>query len=132
MLKHALAKKLHTKRAIKSSPETQFESLLLQLHIPFEREYHFTTIQDWRFDFALPLKKIAFEIEGGVWIKGRHNRPIGFMNDCKKYLHGQLEGWKIIRIPAPWLYHTSGNKSQPYLLTYEELKEMIRELVGKD
>ena len=38
----------------------------------------------WRFDFAWPMKMVALEVEGGVWIRGRHNRPQGFLRDIEK------------------------------------------------
>ena len=62
----------------------------------------------FRFDCANPSEKIAIEIEGGLWITGRHNHPLGMIQDMEKYNLAVLEGWKILRYTtdtvrkAPW------------------------------
>jgi len=48
-------------------------------------------------DFAWPDKKIAVEIEGGVWGLGRHNRPKGFIADTEKYNAAAEMGWTVLR-----------------------------------
>ena len=68
-----------------------------------EREYKFHPVRKWRFDFAWPELKVAAEVEGGVYVKGRHNRGSGFVKDCEKYAEALLLGWKVIRIPGPWV-----------------------------
>lgn len=52
----------------------------------------------WKFDIAFEWAKIAVEIEGGVFTRGRHTRPMGFMADCEKYNTAALMGWKVLRI----------------------------------
>lgn len=64
----------------------------------WEREYQFHPTRRWRFDFAWPLKKIAVEIEGGVWSNGRHTRGSGFIEDCRKYNEAVILGWRVIRV----------------------------------
>lgn len=61
------------------------------------REHRFALPRNWRFDFAWPDEKIAVEIEGGIWTKGRHTRGKGFLNDLEKYNAATLEGWKVYR-----------------------------------
>lgn len=62
----------------------------------------------FRFDCANPSQKIAIEIEGGIWVTGRHNRPLGMEQDMEKYNMAVLEGWKVLRYPpdilrkSPW------------------------------
>lgn len=53
----------------------------------------------WRFDLAWPSRRIAAEVEGGIWAKsaGRHNRGSGFEGDCEKYNAATLLGWKVLR-----------------------------------
>lgn len=41
--------------------------------------------------------KIAVEIEGGIFVQGRHNRGLGMQGDCVKYNAAQVEGWKVLR-----------------------------------
>jgi len=59
-------------------------------------EYRFCK-RRWRFDYAIPDKKIAIEIEGGVWISGRHNRASGFLKDMEKYNTATILGWRVLR-----------------------------------
>jgi len=51
----------------------------------------------WRFDYAWILPKIAVEIEGGVWMQGRHTRGSGFVKDMEKYNYAGLLGWRIFK-----------------------------------
>jgi len=60
-------------------------------------EYKFDTKRRWRFDFSNKKLKLAIEIEGGVWNRGRHIRGKGFIADCEKYNQAQLLGWKVLR-----------------------------------
>lgn len=60
-------------------------------------EYKGIEGRKFRFDAANPALKIAVEIEGGAWIYGRHNRPIGMQQDIEKYNLAVLEGWRVLR-----------------------------------
>jgi len=76
------------------------EMLALQfraLRIDVEREYRFHATRRWRFDFAVPAKKLAIEIEGGLYNGGRHTRGKGYELDLEKYQAAQLEGWTVYR-----------------------------------
>jgi len=65
------------------------------LPIP-EREYRFHPIRWWRIDYCWPEYKLAVEIEGGIWIYGRHNRAIGYKKDMEKYNQLAIQGyWKL-------------------------------------
>ena len=64
---------------------------------PVVQEHKFHPDRRWRFDFAWPEQKIAAEIEGGVWTRGRHTRGKGFINDCDKYNAATLLGWRVFR-----------------------------------
>jgi len=65
-----------------------------------EREFLFHPVRKWRFDFAWPDKKIAVEVEGGIWTGGRHTRGKGFLDDCEKYNQAALLGWMVLRFPV--------------------------------
>jgi very-short-patch-repair endonuclease len=54
-------------------------------------------IRRWRFDFAFPLEMVAVEIEGGLYIRGRHMRGAGAEKDMEKYNRAELEGWTVLR-----------------------------------
>ena len=66
-------------------------------------EYRFHPTRKWRFDFAAPRYRVAVEIEGGVYQRGRHNRPAGFVADAEKYNAAAGMGWRVIRLPGPML-----------------------------
>lgn len=82
----------------KEKDHKPFLSLLstfkIQLPIP---EYRFHHTRQWRFDYAWPQKKIALEIEGGVFTQGRHSRGAGMVGDMEKYNNAAVLGWRIIR-----------------------------------
>jgi hypothetical protein len=40
---------------------------------------------------------VAIEIEGGLWIMGRHNRPASMIKDLEKYNASALLGWRILK-----------------------------------
>lgn len=60
-------------------------------------EFRFAPPRRWHFDFAWENERIALEVEGGVWIKGRHTRPQGFLNDMEKYNNAAALGWRLLR-----------------------------------
>ncbi len=75
------------------------ERLALQLRIKRlvpEREFKFHPTRRWRFDFAFLPAKVGIECHGGIWSGGRHNRGGGFQQDCVKYSHAALLGWRIL------------------------------------
>lgn len=73
------------------------EAILKASHIPFIREYKFDKSRRWRFDFAFPEHFVAVEVEGGVWIGGRHTRASGFVKDLEKYNQAASMGWLVLR-----------------------------------
>lgn len=66
----------------------------------WERNWRFDPVRRWRLDFAHFVYRLAVEIEGGTWIKGRHVTGVGFRNDCEKYNAATLKGWRIFRFTA--------------------------------
>ena len=68
------------------------------------KEYRFHTKRMWRFDYAIPQHKIALEVEGGIWTRGRHTRPQGFLGDVDKYNTATLMGWRVFRVTPDTLY----------------------------
>jgi len=73
-----------------------------------EREYRFHPTRRWRFDFAWPAEKVAVEIEGGIWTRGRHVRGSGFEKDCEKYNMAVAEGWRVFRLTRGMLEREPG------------------------
>ena len=60
-------------------------------------EYKFHPTRKWRFDYCWPDKKVALEVEGGVWTGGRHTRGSGFVRDILKYNSAAILGWRVLR-----------------------------------
>ncbi len=60
-------------------------------------EFRFHPTRKWRFDFAWPEHKVAMEIEGAVWVRGRHTRGSGFVKDMEKYNAAASLGWRVFR-----------------------------------
>ena len=60
-------------------------------------EYKFMPDRKFRIDYAWPQYRLAVEIEGGVWVQGRHTRGFGFLNDMEKYNYLTLLGWSLLR-----------------------------------
>lgn len=91
-----------------------------------EKEYRFDPRRRWRADFAHLRTRCLIEVEGGIWINGRHNRAAGFNADLEpsrmaggemdspqrnpegsrpvrrdasqKYLEAGLAGWRVFRL----------------------------------
>ena len=60
-------------------------------------EHRFDAVRRWRMDYAWPDLKIALEVEGGIWSRGRHTRGAGFLKDCEKYNEAAIAGWTVLR-----------------------------------
>jgi very-short-patch-repair endonuclease len=60
-------------------------------------ELRFAPPRRWRFDFAFEPQKLAVEIEGGAFSRGRHTRGAGFIADMEKYNTAVALGWKVLR-----------------------------------
>lgn len=63
-----------------------------------EREFRFHPTRKWRADFAHIPSRTLIEIEGGIWVRGRHTTPRGFIADAEKYLEAALAGWRVLRL----------------------------------
>ncbi len=87
-----------------SEPEARFALQIRVSGLPEpEREWRFHPIRRWRFDFAWPDLMLAVEIEGGIYVSGRHTRGAGFEEDCRKYAEAVCMGWRVLRLPAGWV-----------------------------
>jgi len=67
--------------------------------VQFAKEYK----RKWRCDYLFTGshgQKVAVEIEGGVWAKGRHVRPKGFIEDMHKYNCYAMLGIAVLRFTS--------------------------------
>lgn len=69
-----------------------------ELGVEAQAEYRFHPTRRWRFDYCIPKYKIAIEVEGGIWISGRHNRASGFVKDIEKYNNATMLGYRLLRV----------------------------------
>lgn len=84
-----------------------FTALVKQrLGVEVVKELRFAPPRLWRFDYAIPSVKIALEVEGGVWTRGRHTRPQGFLGDIEKYNAAVVAGWIVLRTVPNELFTT--------------------------
>ena len=53
----------------------------------------------WRFDFACVTRKVALEVEGGLFMRsgGGHRSVAGALRDIEKYNAATALGWRVIR-----------------------------------
>ncbi len=61
------------------------------------RQHRFHPVRKWRFDLAFPAHLLAVEVDGGVWINGRHTTGAGYSKDCEKLNEAVLLGWRVLR-----------------------------------
>ena len=77
----------------------KFEFLWKVLGGPeLQKEYRFESSRRWRVDYF--ANGVAVEIEGAIWVQGRHTRPSGFMKDLEKYNALSEKGILLFRVPA--------------------------------
>lgn len=97
--KDALAKLL--KVSEKQKYEAALDLALRALQFPaYQREYRFDSVRLWRLDFAWPERKVAVEVEGGIWRRGggAHSHPTNILRDIEKHNAYTLAGWKVYRV----------------------------------
>ena len=86
-----------------------------------ETEYIFYSKRRWRIDYAWPDVKLAIEIEGGVYSKGRHVRPRGFVGDLEKYNMLTECGWVLLR-------YQPGKKKNDITVDYDQISRVYLNL----
>jgi len=106
---YAERRKEEVRHAMTHVPDSQAEEMLalhLRAHkIFYLREFQFTPDRKWRFDFAITRlgkggRKIAIEINGGGWKRGRHHTATGSEADWEKLNCAQLLGWAVLQYSA--------------------------------
>ena len=68
--------------------------------LELQREFLFDPERKWRFDWAVPLKKLAWEYEGLMSEKSGHTTVTGFTGNTEKYNEAAAQGWRVIRYTA--------------------------------
>jgi hypothetical protein len=100
-----------------SALEDEFLSLWQAHHPKLILEREFSDIERWeldyqerhsknkrsrryRLDFAHPSSKTGIEIQGGVYMRGRHVTGSGYERDCRKYNLAYTSGWTIFLLTS--------------------------------
>lgn len=60
-----------------------------------EFEHRFSVSRKWRFDIAWPEKKVAIEVQGGLFTGGRHVRGAALLREYEKLNHACAAGWAV-------------------------------------
>ena len=102
-----------------SSLEREFLFYLIAYSIPpAEQEWNFCPSRKWRFDFAWPGMMLAVELEGAIWIGGRHSRGPGILNDMEKYNWAVVHGWRVLRY--------SRDNLRDFITDFKQVQETIK------
>jgi len=83
---------------VRSKAEAEFALHCRAEELYPEEEFEFHSDRKWRFDFAFHVERLAVEVEGLTRETGRHQRPEGFEEDCRKYAAAMLLGWRVLRV----------------------------------
>lgn len=59
-------------------------------------EFQFLPDRKFRFDFCWPNKKVALEVQGGLWSGGAHVRGAALLKEYEKYNMACVLGWRIL------------------------------------
>lgn len=85
-------------------------------------EHRFHPVRRWRFDFAWPDQRVAVEIQGGTFSRGKsgHTSGVGVQRDCEKRNAATLLGWRVL------FYTTKDLESRPVQVV-EEVQAAIEQ-----
>jgi hypothetical protein len=99
------------KRTPVVSPKERYPHLLVMFAergiYPPVTEYVFSGQRGFRMDYAWPPKKVALEVDGGIWRgygkgskaekAGAHSHPTAILRDIEKHNLATMLGWRVIR-----------------------------------
>ncbi len=72
------------------------QCLVAGLAMP-QPEYRFCPPRRFRFDYAWPEHLLAAEVDGAIWVQGRHTRGAGVEADMEKFNLALEHGWRVAR-----------------------------------
>lgn len=92
-----------SKKTVRKFPFKDAYALILEKVTGFEwwAEVSFHPTRKWRFDYATSEKegfnpKVAIEIDGGIFTRGRHSSGIGQKKDMEKMNAAVESGWAVL------------------------------------
>jgi very-short-patch-repair endonuclease len=86
------------------------------------REFRFCE-RRWRFDLAWPDVRVAVEIDGGMFVRGGHNRGPQITKDHEKRNAAVLLGWRVL------VYTTIDMNKRP-VQVIEEIEAFVKSRVS--
>jgi very-short-patch-repair endonuclease len=60
-------------------------------------EYRFHPTRKYRADYCWPLHRLILEVDGGIWVQGRHTRGAGWLKDTEKMALAAILGYRWMR-----------------------------------
>lgn len=99
--KPAKAKPAKAKKAKKPPRLDFFPEYCLAWDLPRPTpEYRFHPARKWRIDYYFEAngRRVGLEVEGGIYVMGRHTRGAGFAGDMEKYNAAAQVGITIVRV----------------------------------
>jgi hypothetical protein len=76
-------------------------------------EYKFHKDRKWKLDIAFPAERVAVEVQGGLFVRGRHTQGAALLKEYEKLNELAQMGWRIIYV-------------QPKDVTLQSTVDMIR------
>ena len=61
-----------------------------------EFELRFHPVRRWRFDLSWPEQKVALEVQGGIFVNGRHSRGAAMLKEWEKLNTAAEMGWRVV------------------------------------
>jgi very-short-patch-repair endonuclease len=89
-------------RAAASAGSSLEDELARQLDlegITYERQVKVIEGRKFAWDF-LVAGMILLEVDGGIYVQGRHTRGAGYTKDCEKTALAVIEGWRVMRVTS--------------------------------
>lgn len=83
--------------------------------LTYEQEYKFHPTRKWSLDFAWPSVKLAVELNGGTFTRGRHTRGAGVEADYEKINEAQRLGWMVLQFGSS---HLSSHRKTRQVVRY--------------
>ena len=81
-------------------------------------EYRFHPVRKWRIDVAFPDSKVALEVQGGIFIQGRHSRGAAMLKEWEKLNALAGMGWRVLYCQPKDLLMSETIESLREALTY--------------
>jgi len=72
-------------------------AVMRSYHLPEPvSEYVFHPTRRWRLDFAWPDVRLGLEIQGGLFVHGRHTRGAALRREHEKLNELAVAGWRVV------------------------------------